>query len=359
MAVLSQKTIDAARPPKSGRLTLRDHDIKGLALRISTSGARSWSYEFRSPVTLKNTRVTIGPGSLAEARAQARELRMAVAGGRDPALDAKADLLARQDAHKGAVTVVDAVEQYETAVAKPGVRVASWRARMVVLRKAVEPFGKMAVADLKRPALMRRLDEIRSTRGPVAMNRSHSEIRTWQGWCHNRGIVDRIELAHVKKQAREIARERVLSDAELAAIIAATADRTPFSDIIRTLLVTGMRKGEAANLQRRDLDFDAMTIRVRPEVSKTRQARLIAMDESIAPMLEERAGRVGPTGYLFGDGSDFKKVFSGWGRRTAALVKAVAAAEHWSLHDVRRSVATRLYEAGIDTLHNRRPARPS
>ena len=46
-----------------------------------------------------------------------------------------------------------------------------------------------------------------------------------------------------------------------------------------------MRKGEAANLQPGDLDFDAATIRVRPEVSKTRQPRLIAMDEASTRMI--------------------------------------------------------------------------
>jgi integrase len=350
MTSLTQKLIDATVPPKSGRLTLRDHDTRGLSIRITPSGARSWSYEFRSPITGRNTRITLGAGSLAEARARARELRLAVAGGRDPAIDAKAALLARQNAYSGAVTVADAIEQYDTAVAKPGARVASWRARMAVLRKAVEPFNAMAVADLKRPALMRRLDAIHVSRGPVAMNRSHSEIRAWQTWLHNRGLVETIELAYVKKQAKETARERVLTDAELAGILAATADRTPFSDIVRVLLVTGMRKGEAANLQARDLDFDAMTIRVRAEVAKSRQTRLIAMDGSIRPTLEERANRVGREQYVFGDGSDFRRPLSGWGRRTVSLFKAVSANEHWTLHDVRRTVATRLYEAGADAL---------
>ena len=50
---------------------------------------------------------------------------MAVAGGRDPAIDAKAELIARQDAHRNAVTVLDALEQYEAAVARPGKRVTS------------------------------------------------------------------------------------------------------------------------------------------------------------------------------------------------------------------------------------------
>jgi Phage integrase family/Arm DNA-binding domain len=312
--VLTQKIIDAAVPPKGGRLTLRDHDQKGLSLRISASGAKRWSYEFRSPLTGKNARITLADGSLLEARARARDLRGALASGRDPSIDAKQDLLARQAAHSAAATVADALDQYDAAVVKLAARIVSRHARMVLLKKAMEPFRDMPVASLRRGAIVSRLDEIHATRGPIARNRTHSEIRAWQTWMHEREIVDRIELASVKKQGREQARERVLSDAELAAILLAVNDRTPFSDIIRVLMHTGMRKGEAANLQPGDLDFDAATIRVRPEVSKTRQPRLIAMDKAIAPMLTERASRVGRADFIFGDGSDFRRPFSGWAR---------------------------------------------
>jgi integrase len=90
----------------------------------------------------------------------------------------------------------------------------------------------------------------------------------------------------------ERSRERVLSDPELRAILRATTDRAPFSDLVVTLLHTGMRRGEAANLQPRDLDFTAATICVRAEVAKTNQTRLIPMDPAISPMLKERAERV-------------------------------------------------------------------
>ena len=97
----------------------------------------------------------------------------------------------------------------------------------------------------------------------------------------------------MKKAVEEHARERVLSDAELTVLMQESADRTPFSDIIRVLLHTGMRRGEAASLQRGDLDFKAATIRVRSEVSKTRQSRLIPMDEAIAPAAAGKSGRRG------------------------------------------------------------------
>jgi integrase len=221
---------------------------------------------------------------------------------------------------------------------------------MSSLRKAVEPFNGAPVASLKREAIILRLDEIQATRGPIARNRAQSEIRVWQTWMRNRGLVPTIELDRVRKEVKESPRERVLTDAELTVLMRETTDRTPFSDIIRVLMHTGMRRGEAASLQARDLDFNAAMIRVRSEVSKTRQSRLIPMDEAIAPMLRERAERVGREDYIFGDGSDYRRPFSGWGKRVAALVRAMPVGEPWILHDIRRTVATRLYEAGTDVL---------
>jgi hypothetical protein len=106
---LSQKTIDNTAPPKTGRTVLRDHEQKGLSLRITPSGAKSWSYEFRSPITAKNARITLPDMSLADARVRARELRVSVANGRDPALEGKQDLIARQEAHSRRQTVADAL----------------------------------------------------------------------------------------------------------------------------------------------------------------------------------------------------------------------------------------------------------
>jgi integrase len=349
-ATLTQKIIDNTPPPKTDRITLRDHDVKGLSIRITPSGAKSWSYEFKSPVTCKNARITLGDGSLADARARARELRVLVASGRDPSLDAKHDLAARQAGHRDVVTVAGALDMYETAVVVNAARATSRRARMASLRKTLAPFNTLPIADLKRGAIVLRLDEVQATRGPIARNRAQSEIRHLLGWCHNRGLVETIALALVRKEVKETARERVLTDPELAAIMAATANHTPFSDIIRTLLYTGLRRGEAAALQPRDLDFEAMTLRVRGEVAKTRQTRLIPLDEAIAPMLCERAERVGPEQYIFGDGSDYRKPFSGWGKRFSALSKAVGATERFTLHDIRRTCATRLHEAGVDVL---------
>ena len=218
---LTQKIINATRPPKTGFTPLRDPGTPGLLLRIWASGARVWSLEYRSPITGQNVRhgLDLPAGTLMGARARAKELRAAIAAGRDPFLDAKVDLIARQAAHSAIVTVADALGRYEDFVVKPAARAVSRRERMASLRKAVEPFNDLPVASLKRGAIVSRLDEIQTTRGPIARNRAQSEIRHWLGWLRDRDIVASIELDRVKKAVEEQARERVLTDAELTVLM--------------------------------------------------------------------------------------------------------------------------------------------
>jgi integrase len=302
-------------------------------------------------VTLKNVRLGVAARSLFEARAVAKSHRAAVAAGRDPALEAKADLSARQEAHARLISVADALARYEGAVVERTAKLASRRKRIRVLRRAVEPFLPRAVASLRRAELIGRLDEVQATSGGVSRNRAQSEIRHFLGWCWDRDLVPSIVIDRVRQAVREQARERVLNDAELSAVLAATADRSAYADLVRTLLHTGMRRAEAASLQPRDLDFEARTITVRGEISKTRRSRVIPMEDPIASMLHKRARGLPRDGHVFGDGTGFKAPFSGFSKRFAALSSAMPKeTERWTLHDIRRTVATRLHEAGADAL---------
>jgi integrase len=348
---LTQKQIDATSAPATGCTVLRDAEQRGLTLRVWPGGTRTWSFEYRSPVTLKNVRLGIAAQSLAEARALIKGHRAAVAAGRDPALEAKADLSARQEAHARLVTVADALARYEAAVVEPAAKLASRRKRMRVLIRAMAPYGARAVASLTRADVIGRLDEIQGTSGGVSRNRAQSEIRHFLGWCRDRDLVQSIVIDRVRQGVREQARERVLTDAELSAVLAATADRSAYSDLVRTLLHTAMRRNEAATLRPGDLDFNARTICVRGEVSKTRQARVIPMPDALLDMFRDRARGLPSEGYLFGDGTDFKKPFSGFSKRFAALLAAMpGGARTFTLHDIRRSVATALHTMGVDAL---------
>jgi integrase len=302
-------------------------------------------------VTGKNVRLGLPEGSLKEARDIAKAHRAAVANGRDPAMEARTDLTARQEAHARLATVADALDRYEKAVVEPAPKLASRRKRMRALRRAMSPMTDRPVANLTRGDMIRRLDEIQSGSGDVSRNRAHSEMRHFLGWCRDREIAPTNVLDRVRRGVKEVARERVLSDAEVGAVLAVTRDGSAYCDIVRTLLHTAVRRDEAASLQPRDLDFDAKTITVRAEVAKTRQARVIPLDDAIGDMLRQRARGLKRESYVFGDGSNFERPFSGFSKRFASLSKSMPeGTERWTLHDLRRTVATRLHEAGTDAL---------
>ena len=340
---LTQRLIDTTPLPVEGFKELRE---RGLTVRLYATGKRSFSYEYRSPLTKKSTRVSLPVNTLAEARTAVLKHKLAIGEDRDPNAERKQAVTARRIELARTKDVRAAVQLYEADFLRSA-KETSRRERVAKLRRAVEPFNNDPVASLTRGELVTRLDAIERESGPVARNRAQAEVRAWLGWLHERELVQAVALAGVKKRGVEKARTRVLTDDELGAVARVTTDRTPYSDIVRVLLHTGMRKGEVANLQPRDLDFGARTIKVRKEVAKTSE-RIIPMIDAIAAMLAERAEGQRDEAYIFGDGSGFRAPFSGWGKATDRL-RAVAGTD-WTLHDIRRTVATRLYEVGVDSL---------
>ena len=96
--------------------------------------------------------------------------------------------------------------------------------------------------------------------------------------------------------------------------------------------------------------FRRATIFVRDEVSKTRQSRTIPMAARLAPMLRERVRGVARDGYIFGDGTDFERPFWASASGSRRWWRRCRKSEPWTLHDIRRTVATRLHETGTDAL---------
>src|SRR4051812_36207082 len=77
------------------RTDFTDPDVKGLALRVTPKGSKSWAYTYRRKSDGRKRRVTLGefPAvSLHKARAQASGYRASVAEGADPAAEKAASL---------------------------------------------------------------------------------------------------------------------------------------------------------------------------------------------------------------------------------------------------------------------------
>ena len=332
---------------------MRDHEQRGLEVRLWSTGTKSWRFEYLSPVTGKKAVLSLPAGTLAEARVIAKSQRALVAWGRDPALEAEADLEARREAHAKAVNVAAVLDDYERNVMASSPKQTSRRNRVHVLRRALAGFEGRAVASLTRGDFVKRLDRIQADAGDVSRNRAQSELRHFLGWCRDRDIVEKIALDRVRRAVRETPRDRVLTDDELRVLLESIAaiNGSAYGDLLLTLLHTAMRRNEAASLQARDLDFEARTITVRAEVSKTRQTRTIPMPDTIVDTLRGRARGLAPTGHLFGEASGFGRPFSGFSKSFAKLWSTMPAGmAGWTLHDLRRTSATRMHQSEVDAL---------
>jgi hypothetical protein len=90
---MSRALTDAAvrniQTPSTGRVEIRDPGCRGLELRITSTGAKTFAFRFRDRHSKRVERITIGrypDVMLRDARLRADELRREIAAGRNPAV---------------------------------------------------------------------------------------------------------------------------------------------------------------------------------------------------------------------------------------------------------------------------------
>src|SRR4051812_18914885 len=105
-------SINAARPAPGRQIEIPDAKIAGLALRVTSTGTKTWTFRYRNAGG-RQQRITLGkyPSvSLSDARDRAYKALAAISGGGDPAVEKK---VFRAQARAGQVaTITDLVARY-------------------------------------------------------------------------------------------------------------------------------------------------------------------------------------------------------------------------------------------------------
>lgn len=113
MTGLTKRKIDATAPDPSREIRLWDDNPRGFGVRIKPSGVKSFFIQYRSPVTNKKVRHTLGQYgrlTLEQARKMAKALLSSVETlGADPAREKR---LARDNSHSTANTVAEFCDDY-------------------------------------------------------------------------------------------------------------------------------------------------------------------------------------------------------------------------------------------------------
>lgn len=348
---LTEAFLRTLRPPVRGRLEIRDARLTRLVFRLTPTGAASWSLRTVTRAG-RQTRVTLGTWPairLARARKIALETLAAIQQGADPVGERRA---ARATCTPASPTVSDRLAAWQAVNASRwSVRYANEVARLAA-REIVPALGARPLAEVRRGEWVELVARKRILGAPGAAALLLRVISSFLGHAEAAGW---IEASPLPRRARRLiappvpARERVLSDVELATVWRASASLAPKQRAsVRLLILTGARTSEIGGATAAEIDRDAGVWRLPAARAKNRRSIALPLGPLAMAELEEvwPPEPVAPGRYLFGSG-DGAGPFAGWQRLKARLDALAPDLAHWRLHDLRRTVRTGLTRLGI------------
>ena len=211
-------------------------------------------------------------------------------------------------------------------------------------------FGDVRLDALRRGDLIAATGRLIRAGKPSAARRAHALAQRILGWGLARNWLDGDPFARMRYPAPLAARHRVLDDDEIAAVWRAAGEvGGSLGPVYRLIILTGCRRGEAANLSWADLDDPE-----RPRLwtipagkAKNGEVRRLPLSRAAADLI---AAQPRGEGLVFpGQGW---RVLAGWPdaqRRMRARVDTILGrreVEPWSPHDSRRTFRTLLSRLG-------------
>jgi integrase len=333
---LTDRTVTRT-PPSTGRVEIWDTVLPAFGIRISSTGKRTWMVAMRRPGKNNPARLTVGtlpPMSLAEARASARAMMARGV----PAEPVKFKELAEEFLQHGRTR--------KGKIWRP----ATDRAYRTALFVAAEPLHGRRVHEIRRRDIADLLRTVSTKRGPTFAALTRATLGRFWSWLVE---IDRADYSPViGTPIYEIGkRERVLSDAELRAIWAATDQRSDFNMILRLMLWTGCRRSEAGGMRWSELgDANLHLLWTVPgERTKNHRPLALPLPRQAVAALDGWHRFVGRD-LVFGRSANGTG-FSGWSTAKAHLDARLRFNQDWGLHDCRRTVETRMAGLGIPKEH--------
>jgi integrase len=211
------------------------------------------------------------------------------------------------------------------------------------IEKNWSPFDRTSIHHINRRMIALRITEIATNHGSVTANRARSTLSAMFAWAMREGIVEQNPALATNKAVEETSRDRVLTDAELAEIWAASRD-DDYGRITRLLMLTAQRREEVGAMLWNELDLERGVWVLSGERTKNKKPHVVPLAPLAISILNAVPRRARDR--VFGEGEDG---FYGWSwakdRLDHRINEARAGAGNpspiaeWRLHDLRRTAA--------------------
>jgi integrase len=337
MTKLTNDTVRNLPAGPSGDAIYSDSDprngVKGLCLRVREGGSRTYMIQWRQGQFQRRSTIgKVGVLSLDEARKKARKALVGIEEGNDPvAVRAKS----RADDKLIFATVAREYLDARAKDMKPGSLDQCTRH----LLKYLKPLHRLAIGKIDRATIAVELRAIAKKSGAVQADRARSTLSAMFGWCVGEGLLEANPVFGTNKQSKAKSRERVLTDDELVAVWTSAPD-SEFGRIVKLLMLTGQRRDEIASLRWAEIVDDGIALPA--ERTKNSRPHDVPLSPQALAVLDDQPQRAGRE-FTFGDGAGG---YSGFSSAKEKLDEASGVAD-WTLHDLRRSMATRMADLGV------------
>ena len=330
--------IKSLKSPASGRVEYLDSVVPQLALRVASSGVKTFAVRTRVAGSGRQVRVTLGEfpsTSLEEARQKARDALNAAKRGINPT-DVKR--FERNDQREHAANDFASVaDQFIERYAKRENR--TWKETQRIFGKYVKPkWRNRSVADIRKSDVVALLDDIEDGHGVYMANRTLAAIRKMFNWAMDeRGIIETTPIGRKMMRAGEKPRERHLNDDEIRAIWRAADELTyPFGQFTKLLMLTGQRRQEVASMRWEQIEGDVWTLPA--SATKSNRPHTVPLSKLTLQVIAD-IPRIGESGLVFT--TNDRTPISGFSKAKTTLGQ-ISNVTNWRYHDLRATMATRM-----------------
>jgi integrase len=347
---LDTKTIAGLELAKGRREDFAwDTEIEGFGLRLRRSGEdtrRTYVAQYRIGGR-RSRRVTLGAAAKltpTQAREAARKILARVSLGHDPQGE-------KQAKREAAAQTFKAVTERYLAAKEREFRPSSYRSAKLYLAGAYfKPLHTMPISEVRRSNIAGCVRNIVRNHSAATAGAARRAVSAFFAWSIVEGLLGdgANPVDGAARPANPEARDRVLSDDQLAAVWRACGDDDDFSRIVRLLILLGSRRQEIGGMRWSEIDLGAGTWTLPAERSKNHRGHTITLPAVALDIIQSmpRTDR----DHLFGNRSDAG--FNAWDYGKTALDRRLGGAvQAWRLHDIRRSVATGMIDLGIEPHH--------
>jgi integrase len=323
-----------------------DLKARGLRVVVWPSRKKSFIVRYRRPNSGKSAKLSLGWIPLAAARKAAGDVFEELRHGRDPAEAKKA---AKAKAATVAADTVQAVcAEY---MKRAGANLRTHKQRDRILNRLIYPaLGSRPISKITELDCIRLLDRIADDSGPVMADYTRAILSRIFSWHRKRDRTFTSPIARDTerhaKPPQERARTRTLDDDEIRRMWKATESPEAFPALVRFLLLTGARLGEARRMTRSEVSSNGDWL-LPAERNKVKRELLRPLSPQARAVLDDRPVVDGCSYYFTGDG---RRALAASSRHKKQLDEA-SGVSGWRLHDLRRTARSQMSKAGVAREH--------